>query len=110
MKEFTTLAALLALTSLSAFAEDKPEAKPAETPAAESPAKPEGDKKNKPKPSPQERFKKLDKNGDGFLSIDEFRGKKTAEEAAEAFKKMDTDGDGKISLEEFSAPQPKKKK
>ena len=110
MKEFSTLAAILALSSLSAFAEDKPEAKPAEKPAAETPAKPAADKKDKPKVSPEERFKKLDKDGDGSLSIDEFRGKKTADEAAEAFKKLDANGDGKITLEEFTAPQGKKKK
>ena len=112
MKQLSTLAALIALTSLSAFAEDKPEAKPEAKPDAKAePAKPAADAKpEKPKMTPEERFKKLDKDGDGKLSIDEFRGKKEASEAEEAFKKLDANGDGAISLEEFSAGGQKKKK
>ena len=64
---------------------------------------------DKPKPSPEEVFKKLDTNADGKLSEDEFVGKKTgekADKAKEQFKKKDKDGDGFLSLEEF---MPKKK-
>jgi hypothetical protein len=118
MKKLSTLAVLLALTSFSAFAEDKPEAKADAKPEAKADAKkdekPAGEAKpEKPKPTPEERFKKLDKDGNGSLSLDEFRGKKEAAEAGEAFKAMDTNGDGSISLEEFLAgaqKAPKKKK
>jgi hypothetical protein len=45
----------------------------------------------------------MDKDGNGSLNLEEFRGKKTSEEAEEAFKKLDKDADGSLSLEEFSA-------
>jgi Ca2+-binding EF-hand superfamily protein len=38
------------------------------------------------------------------VNLEEFRGKKSAEEATDAFKKLDKDGDGSLTLEEFSAP------
>ena len=65
---------------------------------------------DKPKPTPEERFKKADKNGDGKVSEDEFVGKKTGEEADKAkeiFKKKDKDGDGFLTLEEYSAKKGK---
>jgi Ca2+-binding EF-hand superfamily protein len=59
-----------------------------------------------------EAFKKLDTNGDGKISLDEFKagpmGKKDPAKAEEMFKKKDTDGDGFLSLEEFSAGGGKK--
>ncbi len=64
------------------------------------------------KPSPEERFKKLDSDGNGKLSLDEYKGKKTGEkaEAAEkAFKARDKDSDGTLSLDEFSAKVKKDK-
>ena len=72
MKMLSSFAALLALAALPALADDKGEAKPEAKPAAE-PAK-------------------------------------SAEEAGEAFKKLDTNGDGSLSLEEFSAAGKKKGK
>lgn len=63
----------------------------------------------KPKPTPEEAFKKRDKNGDGKLSLDEFVGKSTGDKATKAqetFKKRDKNADGFLSQEEF---QPKKK-
>lgn len=116
MKMLSSFAALLALAALPALADDKGEAKPEAKPAAEpaksaEAAKPaEPAKEKKPQASPEERFKKLDKDGNGSLSLDEFRGKKSAEEASEAFKKLDTNGDGSLSLEEFSAAGKKKGK
>lgn len=66
---------------------------------------------DKPKPTPEERFKKLDKNSDMKLSWDEFKGKQTDEEklktAKAAFEKKDTDKDMFLTLEEYKAPAKK---
>lgn len=64
------------------------------------------------KPTPEEQFKKLDKNADGKVSLDEFKGKKTgekAEHAEEIFKAKDKDGDGFLTMEEFTAKVKKNK-
>ncbi len=113
MKKLPTLAALVALTSLSAFAQDKPEDKPEAKPEAKAEAKPkdEAKKADRPKLTREEQFKKLDKDGNGSLSIDEFRGKAEASKVEAAFKALDTNGDGAVSLEEYVAgPQKKTKK
>jgi hypothetical protein len=117
MKAISSLVAVLALAAAPAFAQDKPGAKPEEKPAAAEPAKAadapkpaEPAKEKKPQPFPEERFKKMDKDGNGSLSVEEFRGKKEAEAAAEAFKKLDANGDGAVSLEEFSAAGKKREK
>lgn len=47
-------------------------------------------------PGPEQKFKELDKNGDGKLSPDEFP-------HPMIFKQIDTAGDGFITLEEFKA-------
>lgn len=91
MKKLATIATLLALASPFALAEEK--------------------KGKKEKPSPEEAFKKLDTNGDGKLSEEEFvTGKKDAEKAKAQFKSLDKDSDGSLTLEEFSAPAGGKKK
>src|SRR5438552_4150710 len=54
----------------------------------------------------EEYFKKLDKDGDGKLTLAEFKGKAEGDQAAKAearFKKMDTNSDGSLSLAEFIA-------
>lgn len=108
MKSITSILAALALgTTLATAADEKPaapaggDAKPA---AADA----------KPKRDPAEVFKKLDANGDGKISLDEFKagpaGKKDPAKAEEIFKKKDKDGDGFLTLEEFSAHEGKKNK
>jgi Ca2+-binding EF-hand superfamily protein len=92
MKLFPLTLALFALASTAAFAADE---------------KPKG------KGNPEELFKKLDTNGDGSLSLDEYKagpaGKKDPAKAEESFKKHDKNADGKLSLEEMTAGGGKKK-
>lgn len=45
-------------------------------------------------------FKKLDKNGDGYLSMLEF---KAAGKDDLAFKAADADGDGRIDMDEYAS-------
>jgi Ca2+-binding EF-hand superfamily protein len=63
-------------------------------------------KADKPKPTPEELFKKADANGDGKVDLAEFKGKLDGDKAAkreEAFKKKDKNNDGSLDLAEFSA-------
>ncbi|HSI14479.1 MAG TPA: EF-hand domain-containing protein [Chthoniobacter sp.] len=116
MKSITSVLALLAVGTTLALADDKPAAPPAGDgkPATTAPAAPAAGDAAKPKRDPAEVFKKLDTNGDGKISLDEFKagpqGKKDPAKAEEIFKKKDKDGDGFLSLEEFSAHGEKKAK
>ena len=96
----STLSALAVATSLSLAAD--PPAAPKDAPAGA------GEKHQRP--SPEEAFKKMDANSDGFLTLEEFKtghlGQKDPAKAEEVFKKMDKDGDGKVSLEEFKTGRP----
>ena len=68
------------------------------------------DKADKPKATPEEMFKKLDKNGDGKLDKAEYVGKREGDaktKAEAAFDKMQKDGF--VSKEAFLAGAPKKK-
>jgi Ca2+-binding EF-hand superfamily protein len=68
------------------------------------------DDKPKDKPSPEEQFKKLDKNSDSKLSLEEFKGKRQGDKATKAeenFKKKDKDNDGSLTLEEYKGKQKK---
>jgi Ca2+-binding EF-hand superfamily protein len=71
-----------------------------------------GDKKgDKTPPTPEEAFKKLDKDNDGSVTLDEFKasghGKKDPAKAEGIYKKMDKDSNSKLTLEEFKAHGPK---
>jgi hypothetical protein len=97
MKSIVTLLTVLGLASFSFAAEG--DAK-----------KPQG---GKPKMSPADMFKKLDKDANGSVSKEEFLAspgaKKDAAKAETAFGKKDKDANGSLSMEEFAAA-PKKKK
>ena len=73
-------------------AQDKPAAKPKAPP-------------NKQAQMAAKFFKALDKNQDGVLTFDEFKGKRRKAEAIEKaeqiFKLIDADGDLKVTMEEF---------
>lgn len=96
MKAITSILSILALT--------------ATLNAAEGDKKPEAGK-DKPKMNPEEMFKKLDKDGNGSISKEEYLAspgaKKDAAKATERFGKMDKNSDGSLSKEEMT---PKKKK
>jgi Ca2+-binding EF-hand superfamily protein len=118
MKSITSVLALLAVGTTLALADDKPANPPAGDgkPAAgdAKPAAPAAGDAAKPKRDPAEVFKKLDTNGDGKVSLEEFKagpaGKKDPAKAEEIFKKKDKDNDGSLTLEEFSAAGGKKNK
>lgn len=67
----------------------------------------------KPKKSAEDRFAKLDTNGDKKLSKEEFVGKKTDEAKSKAekrFTKLDKDKDDSLTFEEFNVTPKKKAK
>ena len=57
------------------------------------------------------RFKQMDRNGDGEITFDEYKGKREkpeeVEEAEQRFKRIDKDGNKKLSVEELTAAQKK---
>jgi len=99
MKAITSILSILALAATLNAAD------------GDAPKKPEAGKGDKPKMSPEERFKALDKDSNGTISKEEFMAspgaKKDAAKAGEMFTKMDKNTDGSLSKEEMT---PKKKK
>ena len=70
------------------------------------------DDKPKEKPTPEQQFKRMDKNSDGKLSLEEFKGKREGDKATKAeatFKRKDKDNDGSLTLDEFKAKGKKAK-
>jgi Ca2+-binding EF-hand superfamily protein len=62
---------------------------------------------------PAKFFDKKDANGDGFLSLDEFKAgmpEKAAAKADQRFQKVDANGDGKVSRDELNAGMEKRGK
>ena len=55
-------------------------------------------------------FKRLDKDSDGKLTFEEFKGKRDEEKAKKAFARLDKNKDESLSLEEFKTRGKKKKK
>jgi hypothetical protein len=104
MKKIITILAALAVTLSFANAADG-EKKDGARKGRERPA---GERKGGEKGgrNPEDRFKKLDTNGDGSISADEFKAspmaQKDSAKADEMFKKKDTDNDGKLSMTEIS--------
>jgi hypothetical protein len=99
MKSIMPLLAVLAVSSTLALADDKPAAPATGAADATAPAKPKRD--------PAETFKKLDTNGDGKLTLEEFlagpQGKKDPDKAKAYFQKLDKDNTGSITLEQWVA-------
>lgn len=65
---------------------------------------------DKPKPSVEDRFKKLDADSNGKVTKEEFVAKAKAErkdQAEKRFGRLDKDSDGNLTLEEFKAGQKK---
>jgi Ca2+-binding EF-hand superfamily protein len=71
------------------------------------------DDKPKKAVDPAKAFAKKDTNGDGSLSLEEFKKgmpEKALSGADKRFSKIDADGNGKLSLDEFKAGMAPKKK
>ncbi len=86
------LALVIGATSASAFPDKKKDGK-------------------KPKKTVEERFKALDKDESGDLTLEEFlapiKKDEAKEKAKEVFKKKDKNGDEKLTLEEFKGGRKK---
>jgi len=93
MKAITTILSVLALASFTLNAA-------------------EGDAPKKPKMSPEDAFKKLDKDSNGAVSKEEFlaspQAKKDAAKAEKMFTAKDKDANGSLSLDEYKAGGKKK--
>ena len=73
--------------------------------AAEGKGKGKGKGEGKGAPA-EKHFKKKDTNGDGKLTLEEFKAGMPAERSARAdkvFARFDKNGDGSVTLEEFKA-------
>lgn len=98
MKTYLNIIGVMALASSLTFAEE----------GQKGPRKPGGPGKHRP--NPEVIFEKLDADGSGSVTIEEFksgpRAKENPEKAGEIFKKIDKDANGEVSLEEFKSHRP----
>ena len=65
------------------------------------------------KHDPSKAFKKMDTNGDGVVTLEEFKAAYKGPDPTKAeaqFKKMNKSGDGKLTLEEYTAAREKHNK
>ncbi len=73
--------------------------------------RPEGKGQRGRMPSPEQMIKKLDKDGNGTLSLEEFKKGKGAQKkpdrAEQFFKKMDADKDGQLTKDEITEARKK---
>ena len=73
-----------------------------------------GEEGEKKPASAEKLFKQRDQDGDGFLSLEEFKSvikkEEMKEQADKWFKNRDKNDDGKLSFEEFEAGRNQKKK
>jgi hypothetical protein len=107
MTRIAALALSLGLSSV-AYAADPPKPEPPKP----EPPKPAPAAEEKKPADPEVAFKRMDKDSDGKLTLEEFKGKKKDDALAKAetqFKKLDKDSDGKVTLEEFKAGRKPKK-
>jgi len=75
--------------------------------AAQAADKPKG------KPDPAKLFERKDTDGDGQLTLEEFKvglKGKALDNADKRFKKIDADGNGKVSMDELKAGMNRQKK
>jgi len=68
-----------------------------------------GGKGKKNERDPAQLFKKLDANGDGQLTFEEFKGQREEERARKTFARMDADKNGVLKVDEFKLPERKRK-
>jgi hypothetical protein len=95
MKTYLPIIGAMAIATSLTFAQDAPKG-------------PGGPRKGRP--DPEKIFKKLDADGNGSVSLEEFkagpRAQEHPEKADEIFKKIDKDDNGELSLEEFKSHRP----
>lgn len=98
MKTCVQTLSIMAITAALSFGQDAPK-------GPKGPKGPGGQR-----PSPEKVFARLDADGDGEVTLEEFkanpRAQRNPERAGEIFSKMDLDSSGGVSFEEFKSHRP----